>query len=86
MPLTPDPSGEIYVDGFVGVKFAMFDGKKRVVCRASWEGLQDRAALDHTSQSDVTGTFERHRSKIEEVASGHYDRGDQSPVVLSGQF
>jgi hypothetical protein len=86
MPLTPDPSGQFLVDGYVGVKFAMFDGKKRVLCRASWEGLQDRAALDHTNQSDVRGTFERCRTKIEAVASDHYDRGEANPLVRSGEF
>jgi hypothetical protein len=86
MPLTPDPSQEVYIDGFVGAKFAMFDGKKRVLCQASWEGLQDRAALDHTEQSDVRGTFEKYRTKIEKVASDHYDSGESNPMVRSGEY
>jgi hypothetical protein len=86
MPLTPDPSGEFLVDQFVGVRFAMFDDKTRVLCRASWEGMQDRAALDRVDQNDVRGTFERHRSAIEKVASNHYDSGEANPVVRSGEF
>jgi hypothetical protein len=86
MILTPDPSREVYIDGFVGAKFAMFDGKKRVLCQASWESLQDRAARDRTDQSDVRGTFEKHRTTIEKVASDHYDRGESNPVVRSGDY
>jgi hypothetical protein len=85
MPLSPDPSGEIYIDGFVGVKFPMYDGKRRVVCQVSWDALQDRAALDKTNQNDVRGTFEVYRNKIEAIASDHYDRGEQNPLVRSGE-
>jgi Protein of unknown function (DUF1488) len=86
MPLTPDPSGTFQVDGFVGVKFAMFDGQIRVLCLATWESLQDRAALDGTDQRDLAGTFERHRGAIEAVASNHYDRGEADPLIRSGEF
>ena len=86
MPLTPDPSKAIEIDRFVAVRFAMFDGKKRVVCRVSWAALQDRAALDKTDQSDVGGTFQKHRAEIEKVASDHYDRGELNPLVESGEF
>ena len=65
MPLTPDPSKAIEIDRFVAVRFAMFDGEKRVVCRVRWKGLQDRAALDQTDQRDVRGTFEKYRAEIE---------------------
>jgi hypothetical protein len=86
MPLTTDPSGAFVVEQFEGVKFAMFDEKKRVLCRASWEGLQDRAAQDHADQRDVGGTFKKYRTKIENVASEHYDRGEANPLVRSGEF
>jgi Protein of unknown function (DUF1488) len=86
MPLTPDPSREFVVSQFDPVKFAMFHGKKRVLCSASWESLQDRAALDGTNQADVGGTFQRHRSEIERIASQHYDRGETLPLVRTGEF
>jgi len=86
MPLTPDPSKAIEIDRFVAVRFAMFDGEKRVVCRVRWKGLQDRAALDQTDQRDVRGTFEKYRAEIEKVASDHYDRGALNPLVESGEF
>jgi hypothetical protein len=86
MPLTPDPSKQFEIERFVGVEFAMFDGKKRVVCRVSWAALQDRAALDKTDQSDVGGTFQKHRAEIEKVASTHYDSGERNPRVRSGEF
>jgi hypothetical protein len=81
--LTPDPSKAIEIESYDGVKFAMFDGKKRVICKASWKALQDRAALDKTNQSDVRGTFEKYRAEIERVASDHYDRGKRIPLVES---
>ena len=86
MPLTPDPSKAIEIDRFVAVRFAMFDGKKRVSCRARWAALQDRAALDQTDQNDVRGTFEKYRAEIEKVASDRYDRGELNPLVESGEF
>jgi hypothetical protein len=86
MPLTPDPSGDFRVEGYMGVKFAMWDGKHRVLCTVSWEGLQDRAVLDHADQDDVGATFKKHRAKIEKVASNHYDDGEINPVVRTGEF
>jgi Protein of unknown function (DUF1488) len=83
MPLKPDPSKAIEIDGFVAVKFAMFDGGKRVICKASWIALQDRAALDKTDESDVRGTFEKYRAQIEKVASDRYDGGERNPLVDS---
>ena len=59
MPLSPDPSGLFQIIGFVGINFAMYDEPSRVLCRVSWEALQDRAALDRTDQNDVSGTFDR---------------------------
>jgi hypothetical protein len=86
MPLTPDPSKQIQIESFVGVNFAMFDGKKRVVCRAEWKALQNRAALDKTDESDVHGTFQKYRAKIEKIASDHYDGSERFPLVRSGEF
>jgi hypothetical protein len=86
MPLTPDASKQIEIARFIAVKFAMFDGRKRVICQASWAALQDRAALDKTDQSNVRGTFEKYRAEIERVASDHYDGGEQNPSVRSGEF
>ena len=86
MPLTPDPSGGFQVESYVGVKFAMFDGKERIVCTASWEGLQERAAADHADQDDVGATFNKYSAKIEKLASNHYDAGEANPVVRTGEF
>jgi hypothetical protein len=86
MPLTSDPSREIYVALFVGVKFAMFDQQKRVICQVSWEGLRERAARDNTDQDDLRGTFEKHRATIERAASDLYDRGERNPLVQFAQF
>ena len=86
MPLTSDPSGDFRVEGHMGVKFAMFDGKQRVLCTVSWEGLRDRAVLDHADQDDMGATFKKHRERIEAVASRHYDGGDDRPVVRTGEF
>jgi len=86
MPLMPDPSGDFRVERYIGVKFAMFDGEKRVLCTASWEVLQDRAALDHADQDDVGAIFKKHRTAIETVATAHCDGGETNPVVRTGQF
>lgn len=67
------------------VRFAMFDGEKRVICRASYEALTDRANADRESET-TRETFMRHRDRIEQIASANYDDGEALPVVKSHQL
>jgi hypothetical protein len=72
-------------DLLVGVRFAMFDGDKRVVCRVSYEALTDRASIDRITETPHE-TFMRFRDRIEQIASSNYDQGEKSPLVASHQL
>ena len=69
----------------LGVRFAMFDHEKRVICRASYEALTDRAKADGADET-TRETFIRYRERIEQIASTNYDDGEASPVVKSDQL
>lgn len=86
MPLTTDPSRFTELQLFEGITFAMFDSEQRVLCFVTWAALLDRAAKDGTRQTDVRGTFEQYRWKIELIASGNYDQGEARPVVRTEQL
>ncbi|MBR0904152.1 DUF1488 family protein [Bradyrhizobium liaoningense] len=86
MPLVTDPSRDCELRLFEGIAFAMFDREHRVLCFVTWAALLDRAAKDGTRQTDVRGTFERYRWKIELIASGNYDQGEARPVVRTEQL
>ncbi|WP_025036317.1 DUF1488 family protein [Bradyrhizobium sp. DOA9] len=86
MPLTTDPSRNTELRLFEGIAFAMFDREHRVPCFVTWAALIDRAAKDGTRQTDVEGTFQRYRLKIEQIASRSYDRGEDRPVVRTEQL
>ncbi|QIO32401.1 DUF1488 family protein [Bradyrhizobium sp. 1(2017)] len=86
MPLTTDPSRFTELQLFEGIAFAMFDSEQRVLCFVTWAALLDRAAKDGTRQTDVRGTFEQYRWKIELIASGNYDQGEAGPVVHTEQL
>ncbi len=86
MPLITDPSRDTELQVFQGIAFAMFDREHRVLCFVTWAALLDRAAKDGTRQTDVRGTFERYRWKIEEIASRNYDQGEARPVVQTEQL
>ena len=65
-----------------GVQFAMMNGPTRVICRVTREAL-DRVENDKSSQQNQIPRFERHRTQIEQLASGRYDAGERAPIVMS---
>jgi hypothetical protein len=65
-----------------GIRFTMMDGSRRVICWVSREAL-DRIKGHDPCQQDPMVCFERHRSKIERLASQKYDAGEPSPIVMS---
>ena len=62
-------------DRLSGILFPMTDGKSRIVYRVTYAALQDRASADHNSTFDAVEIFQRHRRKIEQIASEKYDAG-----------
>ena len=48
------------------------DTERTVLCKVSYEALRDRAAADGDGLS-ASETFERHRDRIEKIASDRYD-------------
>ena len=73
--------GEPGEDFVGGVRFSMMDGLARVVCWITPEALD---TIDGGNpQQDRIGSFERHRFKIEEVASKKYSTGERSPIVMT---
>ncbi|MFC7696607.1 DUF1488 family protein [Bradyrhizobium sp. GCM10028915] len=86
MPLTPDPSGDFAEAPPEAVLFAMFSGGDRIACRVEWTALSERAAADGADPNDIAGTFKRHRSTIEQIASDQYDGGKEIPVVRTEQL
>ena len=65
-----------------GIRFMMMDGVGRVVCWISREAL-DSVEGGSPSQHERTVRFERHRLKIERIASQKYHAGETSPIVLT---
>jgi Protein of unknown function (DUF1488) len=65
-----------------GIRFMMMDGVGRVVCWVSREAL-DSVEGGTSSQHERTVRFERHRHKIEQLASQKYDAGETSPIVMT---
>ncbi len=65
-----------------GIRFMMMDGVGRVVCWVSREALDDVEG-GNPSQHERTVRFERHRIKIERLASQKYDAGEKSPIVMT---
>jgi hypothetical protein len=86
MPLTPDPSGDFAEAPPEAVLFAMFSGDDRIGCKVEWTALRERAAADGDDPNDIAGTFQRHRSTIEQIASDQYDAGKEIPVVRTGDL
>jgi hypothetical protein len=84
-PLSPQAEMIDDHDLLVGVRFVMFDGQKRVICRASYEALTDRAKADGAHET-TRETFMRCRPRIIQIASANYDNGEASPVVKSEQL
>jgi hypothetical protein len=68
-----------------GVRFAMYDGQKQVICTVSYEALGDRARADGARET-TRETFVRCRSRIEQIASENYDSGEASPLVKSHEL
>jgi hypothetical protein len=69
----------------LGVRFAMFDHEKQVICRVSYEALTDRAKADGINET-TRETFMRHRDRIEQIASTNYDAGEAAPLVKSHEL
>jgi hypothetical protein len=55
-------------DLLLGVRFAMFDGEKRVIWRVSYEALTDRANADDRKET-TRETFLRWRNQIKQLVS-----------------
>jgi Protein of unknown function (DUF1488) len=65
-----------------GIQWIMMDGIRRVVCWVTREALDDIEG-GNASQRERTSCFERHRSKIEQLASQKYLAGEKRPIVMS---
>jgi hypothetical protein len=76
---TLDDHGQDFADG---VRFMMMDGPTRVICWVSREAL-DYVEFGNPSPGDRLARFERHRTRLEEIASTKYDAGEKSPIVMS---
>jgi Protein of unknown function (DUF1488) len=79
-PISPQAD---FVDDFdllMGVRFAMFDREKRVVCRVSYEALDEAST---GSKETPHETFIRCRDSIEKIASARYDDCEEAPIVTS---
>jgi hypothetical protein len=80
MPLvTLNDPGRSYAGG---VQFTMIRGSIRVFCWVSAEAL-DRIEQGNPSRLDATVIFDRHRLRIEQLASRKFKAGEQSPLVLT---
>ena len=67
-----------------GIRFMMMDGPASVQCWVTREALDNiEGDSDSPSQYQRTVRFERHRLKIEELASQKYDAGEKSPIVMT---
>ena len=73
------------IDLMQGVRFAMYDGPKQVVCRVSYEALTERSRVDGVTET-TRETFMRYRDRIEQIASANYDDGRVSPLVTGDQL
>jgi hypothetical protein len=65
-----------------GIRFTMMDGPTRVICWVSREAL-DRINRGNRCQQEPMVCFERHRRRIEYLASQKYDAGERAPIVLT---
>ncbi len=65
-----------------GIRFIMMDGLACVACWVSREALDDIEG-GKPGQHERTVRFERHRLKIEQLASQKYDAGEKSPIVMT---
>jgi hypothetical protein len=60
----------------------MMDGILRVPCWVTGEALDDIEG-GNASQRERTARFERHRYKIEQLASQKYLAGEKRPIVMT---
>jgi hypothetical protein len=91
MPLVRD-SNVSDLEKSIGARFIMVDVEdraKKVICRVTYEALQDRATLDGYVD-DWMRAWREHRKTIERIASLNYDRGQFNAngevVVDTGQL
>ena len=68
--------------GYAGVQFTMVGRSIRILCWVSAEAL-DRLEEGNLSRLDATVIFNRHRLRIERLASQKFKAGEQSPPVLT---
>lgn len=85
MPLRSAPSAGIVVDHW-GIRIALFDGNKPVLCAIDWGALADRAIADGDDEGDVCAAYLRHRETIWAIASKNYDAGQEQPIVTTYQL
>jgi hypothetical protein len=65
-----------------GIRFTMMDGPTPVICWVSREAL-DRINRGDPCRQDPMVSFERHRGRIEHLASQRYGAGERSPVEMT---
>jgi hypothetical protein len=65
-----------------GIRFTIMDGPTRVICWVSREAL-DRINRGNPCQQEPMVCFERHRRRLEQLASQKYDAGERSPIVMT---
>lgn len=65
-----------------GISFTMMDGPTPVICWVSREAL-DRLNRGGPCQQDPMACFERHRDRIEHIASQRHIAGERSPIVMT---
>ena len=65
-----------------GIRFTMIDGLTRVICWVSREAL-DRINRGSPCEQGPMVCFERHRGRIEHLASQRYVAGERSPIIMT---
>jgi len=68
-----------------GIRFTMMDGPTRVICWVTREAL-DHINRGNAYKQDHMVCFERHRRRLERLASQKYDAGERSPIVMTFDF
>jgi hypothetical protein len=81
-PVTLTTLNEPGVELGGGIRWMMMDGILRVPCWVTGEALDDIEG-GNASQRERTARFERHRSKIEQLASQKYLAGEKRPIVMT---
>jgi hypothetical protein len=68
--------------------------ESEIICKVSHEALTDRFQRDHANDQSppnfdhrqAAATFERHRDRIEQIASARFDAGETEVVVSTADL